>query len=99
MILYKYTDIDIGLRIIKNRKIRFTQPVSFNDPFDSKPLVNLKTNLFEISELIQNKLDNKQNVYYYCDYREIINLLLEFRPPPKLFNQNPLFLKFLIQQF
>ncbi len=40
--------------------------------------------------------DDKQDVYYYCDYREIINLLFEFRPPPKLFNQNRLFLKFLI---
>ena len=42
------------------------------------------------------KHDNVQNVYYYDNYREIINFLLKFQPPPKLFKQNRLFLKFLI---
>lgn len=39
--------------------------------------------------------DNIHNVYYCKYYSEILNFLFEFRPPPKLFIQNRLFLKFL----
>ena len=51
---------------------------------------------YQSNDIDQNYIyDNKQDVYYYDNYREIINSLFEFRPPPKLFIQNRLFLKFL----
>lgn len=38
MILYKYVGIDTAIHILQNRRIRFTQPEWFNDPFESRPL-------------------------------------------------------------
>ncbi len=37
MILYKYLHPDRAADLLQHRLIRFTQPSSFNDPFDSKP--------------------------------------------------------------
>src|SRR6266545_1958910 len=38
MLLYKYICADRVLSILRDRRIRFTQPQWFNDPFESKPL-------------------------------------------------------------
>lgn len=37
MILYKYTNIDIGSKILLNNSVRFTQQQYLNDPYDMKP--------------------------------------------------------------
>lgn len=38
MMLYKYLKADGAIRLLQERRIRFTQPEWFNDPFESKPL-------------------------------------------------------------
>lgn len=40
MSLYKYTNAFIGIEILKNCRIRFTQPLAFNDPFDVSPFIS-----------------------------------------------------------
>jgi hypothetical protein len=37
MILYKYTNIEVGCKILVNKSVRFTQPQYLNDPFDMRP--------------------------------------------------------------
>ncbi len=37
--LYKYTSFNTAIKIIKNRKFRFSSPKSFNDPFDTNNLI------------------------------------------------------------
>lgn len=40
-ILYKYVSADRGLKIIRNRTVRFTPPSEFNDPFEFCPTLDL----------------------------------------------------------
>ena len=39
--LYKYVCIDRLKQFLKDRKIRFTQPGAFNDPFELVPLLQV----------------------------------------------------------
>lgn len=39
MILYKYVSSEVGLQTLKTGLIRFTQPISFNDPFEATPII------------------------------------------------------------
>jgi len=39
MNLYKYTTIEVAIEILSNQKLRFTQPLAFNDPFDANPFI------------------------------------------------------------
>lgn len=36
--LYKYTDYNTAFQILFNNKFRYTQPISFNDPFEVSPI-------------------------------------------------------------
>jgi len=63
MTLFKYTNPKNGLMILQERKLRFTQPLSFNDPFDSAPIVSLDCSNSELYELIAQHLDNNPEIY------------------------------------
>ena len=51
--LYKYTTVDAALKILTTSTVRFSSPICFNDPYDSRPPIRLKCD---------NK-DKKQNLY------------------------------------
>jgi len=56
---YKFTNFDIGKSILENLQVRFTQPLAFNDPFDSAPniQINLNDNILEtfIDQILNDK--------------------------------------------
>jgi Protein of unknown function (DUF2971) len=35
MIVYKYLSVDVGMKVLTNSSIRFTQPAALNDPFEA----------------------------------------------------------------
>lgn len=39
MILYKYTDVNTALILLRTQKFRYTQPIAFNDPFEVSPIL------------------------------------------------------------
>lgn len=47
--LYKYLP-DNRLDVVKNLKIRFTQPISLNDPFEGLPLIEADIEKYQLLE-------------------------------------------------
>ena len=54
MILYKYTTIETGLRILSERKFRYTQPSRFNDPFELFPVITGNYTENKIDEILDS---------------------------------------------
>ncbi len=52
MILYKYTTYDCALKILLEQKFRYTQPYSFNDPFELYPCVEEYFNNEQFEEIL-----------------------------------------------
>lgn len=68
MKLYKYTDSDIGCKIIESSSISLSKPEAFNDPFDCKPISN------DID--LQNAIDV---INGYIIEQQIFKSMLEFK--------------------
>lgn len=60
MKLYKYTTSKVAIEILSNQKIRFTQPIAFNDPFDAYPFVVKLYTLEEQRILAEKIFSNKK---------------------------------------
>lgn len=56
MILYKYVTPD-RVDILENKKIRFTQPGSLNDPFETSPVINAIVDSDQIGDTIEGFFD------------------------------------------
>ncbi|MDP2037115.1 MAG: DUF2971 domain-containing protein, partial [Ignavibacteria bacterium] len=62
MELFKYTSSLNAERILVNQSIRFTQPLAFNDPFDSNPFVKKLYSIEELKILIDRMFaDNRDS--------------------------------------
>jgi len=53
--LYKYVSAEVARKIIEGKKLKFTQPDNFNDPFDCV-IDRLKFDLSDIGEEVENDL-------------------------------------------
>jgi hypothetical protein len=56
MILYKYLPPE-RIDVLKNKRIRFTQPGNFNDPFEFRPCLNTLFNEEYIDIVVRNVID------------------------------------------
>jgi hypothetical protein len=52
--IFKYTSFEIGESIISNKCLKFTNPKSFNDPFDC----NFDSVYFDVSEKLDSRVEN-----------------------------------------
>lgn len=61
MSLYKYTTSEVAEFILKTKKVRITQPIAFNDPYDTYPKLN---NLFpdEVLKDFYSKILADENI-------------------------------------
>jgi hypothetical protein len=53
MSLYKYTTASVAKLVLEQSKVRFTQPLAFNDPFDTSPFIVSAASEEEIVELLK----------------------------------------------
>lgn len=66
MILYKYTDVFTALKLLREKKFRYTQPIAFNDPFEVSPILEQEIGNNFLSENIStifNTPSNKEYLY------------------------------------
>jgi hypothetical protein len=62
MILYKYTNANIGFDILDELKIRYTQLNALNDPFESYPPISDVFSDEQLKNMIRMMISNKQFV-------------------------------------
>src|SRR4051812_23453185 len=74
MILYKYLHPD-RLDVLKNRRIRFTQPGDFNDPFEFRP---------QIITAIQDQFTQD---YLEENFERLVDLIAQDKLKPLLLSQ------------
>ncbi|MFQ2730618.1 hypothetical protein ACK3YQ_08160 [Aeromonas caviae] len=56
MLLYKYLPPE-RIDVLKNRSIRFSQPIAFNDPFEFKPVIESTLSIDEVQDEIDKNFD------------------------------------------
>jgi len=76
MILYKYTTYENALKILLEQKFRYTQPYSFNDPFELYPSVEEYFNNEQFEEILDsilqpNILEEKLNETIHSAYDKL----------------------------
>lgn len=54
---YKYSTSETALLILENRKLRYSSPVFFNDPFDVQTTLDYGFTLLDLNEALQKELD------------------------------------------
>jgi Protein of unknown function (DUF2971) len=62
MSLFKYTSASLGMRILETGKIRFSQPASFNDPFEASPFISAIYTNEQIESLLNQLLKSPKLV-------------------------------------
>src|SRR6266700_134946 len=56
MILYKYLPPE-RIDVLRNRRIRFTQPADFNDPFEFRPVIKEITSEDSVKDYVEKNFD------------------------------------------
>src|SRR5450755_4024642 len=56
MVLYKYLT-PARLDVLEHRRIRFTQPAAFNDPFEFKPYIESAASQEHLREFVEQNFD------------------------------------------
>lgn len=57
MPLYKYMSKEVGTLFARTLKVRFTQPSDLNDPFEFRPMIDIKGTADELRVVIEEKLN------------------------------------------
>src|SRR5512133_2548889 len=64
MILYKYVNYDVGLRILENNSIAFSSPNNFNDPFElAASYPSVRSENYAVPQLEMMRRDLKKEVW------------------------------------
>lgn len=53
---YKYVTVETALKILQNRTLKYSSPVTFNDPFDSQTRMDFDFEMSEFYDLLTNEL-------------------------------------------
>lgn len=79
-VLYKYTTFEVGMKILETQTIRFSNPKTFNDPYDCnmpvifKNLQKLNKDFFiQLNNQVREYIDLKTDIIAKLDY-ELENL-------------------------
>ena len=75
--LFKYTNIETGLKILENRTLWLSNPDTFNDPFDCyEKLINFKITRLGIENYVNRnyftlkKSERERKIKYFLNYGE-----------------------------
>ena len=76
-IIYKYASIDVARRILNNKKLMFSNPNNFNDPFDCyEGLIDVNVSRNDNRIIIKDYLEPKFQDFPRNERREIMNDLI-----------------------
>jgi hypothetical protein len=78
MILYKYTSLQNGLKILLEKRFRYTQPICFNDPFELYPIIEeyyTEEQLDEMLDIVTQEPFLEQN--YQAYFKKLYNNLTD----------------------
>lgn len=62
MHLYKYTTAPVAILILETLRVRFTQSLAFNDPYDSIPLLTPPYTEQQIDNLFHKMITDKDKM-------------------------------------
>ena len=76
MILYKYPPPD-WLDVLEHKKVRFTQPGDFNDPFEFRPQIQAAVSDKEVQTYVENNFERlvEQELAQYGTLTQLIRSL------------------------
>ena len=79
MTLFKYTDVNTALNLLNTKKVRYTQPIAFNDPFEVSPILEKEVRNEFLSENITTifSTPSYKEYAYNTAFKQMYENLLE----------------------